>query len=96
MALQASPLGCEAADAAWGHDAAEHDPGLMVRDKGLSPVGTGGVVWPQAFQQRTQQVDIVGKGRCDHSGASWKVFAMFSRKNLPLPAMSTDLCTPLI
>jgi FliG middle domain/FliG N-terminal domain/FliG C-terminal domain len=87
--------GFEAKGTALLHDEEEHDQGLVRIDKGMSPVGTGGVMLPKAFKQGKQQGDIVGKGRCDHSGASWKVFAMFSRRNLLLPAMSTDLCTPL-
>jgi len=31
----------------------------------------------------------------DHGGSSWKVFTVFSRRNLPPPAMSMHLCTPL-
>jgi hypothetical protein len=42
----------------------------------------------KAFKQVKQQLDIVGKGRFDHGGTSWKVFLVFSRRNLPLPAMS--------
>src|SRR6201997_4515203 len=50
---------------------------------------------PKAFKEVKQQVDIVGKGRVGHGGSSWKGFAVFSRRNLPLPAMSSHLCTPL-
>src|SRR5215218_3636155 len=50
---------------------------------------------PKAFKQVKQQVDIVGKGRGDHGGSSWKMFSVFSRRNLPPPAMSMHLCTPL-
>src|SRR4029453_3962747 len=35
---------------------------------------------PKAFKEVKQQVDIVGKGRVDHGGSSWKGFAVFSRK----------------
>src|SRR5262245_41937841 len=32
---------------------------------------------PKAFKQVKQQVDIVGKGRVDHGGPSWKCFRCF-------------------
>src|SRR2546425_10251368 len=35
---------------------------------------------PKAFKEVKQQVDIVGKGRGDHGGSSWKGFAVFSRR----------------
>jgi hypothetical protein len=95
MSFQPEPLGFEAKDAAVLHDDEEHDQDLIVIDKGMPLVGTGGVVLPKAFKQGTQQVDIVGKGRLDHSGASWTVFSVFSRGNLPPPTMSMHLCTPL-
>jgi hypothetical protein len=95
LACQPAPLGFAAKEAALLHEAEEPDQGLRVRDKGMSPGGTGGGMLPKAFKPSTQQVDRVGTGRFDHSGASWKVLAMFSRRNLPLPTMSTDLCTPL-
>jgi hypothetical protein len=65
-------------------------------DKRMFPVGTGCVILPKMFTQGTQQVDLVGKGRCDRSDSSWKRLLVFSRRNLLLSAMSIDLCTPQI
>src|SRR5215208_4476941 len=95
MSLQPTTLGFEAKDAALLHHKEEHDQGLLLINKGMPPVGTRCVMLPKAFNQGKQQVDIVGQGRGDHSGSSWKVFEIFSRRNSPRPAMSTALCTPL-
>jgi hypothetical protein len=49
----------------------------------------------KALKQRKQQLDIVGKGRGDHSGSSWKAWWLFARRNPLMPAMSRHLCPSL-
>jgi hypothetical protein len=90
MLRQPAMLGFEAKDAALVHHKKEHDQGLMRIDNRMSATRMGCAMLPKTFKQVKQQVDIVGEGRFDHSGTSRKVFLVFSRRKLPLPAMSVN------
>src|SRR4030095_16604115 len=88
MVLEPAMLGFEAKGPPLLHDHEEHDQGLMLVDKRPSAMRTSRLLLPKAFKERKQQLDIVGKGRCDHGRASWRVWQLSSREDLLVPTMS--------
>jgi hypothetical protein len=63
-------------------------------DKRPSAMRASRLLLPKVFKECKQQLDIVGKGRCDHSRASWRAWQLFSRKDLLMPIMSMHYAHP--
>src|SRR5262245_19915243 len=94
VVLEPAVLGFEAKGPTLLHDHEEHDQGLLLVDKRPSAMHTSRLMLPKAFKESTQQLDIVGKGRCDHGRASWRAWQLSSRKNLLVPTMSMYYAHP--
>src|SRR4029453_8972709 len=94
VVLEPAMLGFEAKGPPLLHDHEEHEQGLLLVDKRPSAMRASRLLLPKAFKQRKQQLDIVGKGRCDHGRTSWRTWQLSSKR----PAYAdyvNALCTPL-
>src|SRR4029453_3280565 len=94
VVLEPAMLGFEAKGPTLLHDHEEHEQGLMLVDKRPSAMRASRLMLPKAFKERKQQLDIVGKGRCDHGRTSWRTWQLSSKR----PAYAdyvNALCTPL-
>jgi hypothetical protein len=95
MLVKPAVLGFKAKRATLLHEQEKHEQGLVLVDERPASMGLSRVVWPKALKEGKQQGDIVGQGGCTHGRSSGKACRLFTRKDLPVPAMSTHLCTPL-
>ena len=96
VVLEPAVLGFEAKGSTLLHDHEEHNQGLMLVDKRPSAMRASRLMLPKAFKKRKQQLDIVGKGWCNHSRASWRAWQLSSRKDLLVPTMSMHYAHPSI
>src|SRR5262245_32656269 len=96
VVLEPAVLGFAVKNPPLLHDHEEHDQGLMLVDKRPSAMRTSRRMLPKAFKERKQQLDIVGKGRCDHGRASWIVWQLSSREDLLVPTMSMPYAHPSV
>jgi hypothetical protein len=87
-------LGFEAKDPPLLHVHEEHEQGLMLVDKWPSARRASRLL-PKAFKKRKQQLDIVGKGWCDHGRVSWRVWQLSFQKRPAGGDYVNALCTPL-
>src|SRR5215510_5991108 len=92
--LEPAMLSFEAKEPPLLHDHKEHEQGLRLVDKRPSAMRASRLLVPKAFKECKRQLDIVGKGRCDHGTASWRACQLSSRKDLLVPTMSMHYAHP--
>src|SRR5215510_14865805 len=79
--LEPAMLSFEAKEPPLLHDHKEHEQGLRPVDNRPSAMRASRLLVPKAFKECKRQLDIVGKGRCDHGRASWRAWQLSSRKD---------------
>ncbi len=77
--FQPAMLGFEAKNVPLLHNDEKHDQGLVQVDKRMAAMSLRGRLLHESLKQGKQQLDIVGKGRYDHGGPSWKAWRLIKR-----------------